>query len=99
MGCTADAAECGVHIGRLLPRSSIMRRLLSTAKTTLLPAHVHWRVADPLGLNSPEAPSTLIPASSQRVFENYLQNGPRLDDLIKATGGSKLLKMRDPLRT
>jgi hypothetical protein len=39
MGCTAGSAECVVHLVRLLPRSSIMRRLLSTAKTTLLPAN------------------------------------------------------------
>src|SRR3954469_21518991 len=39
MGCTAGSAECVIQIGRLLPRSPIVRRLLAPAKTTLPPAH------------------------------------------------------------
>lgn len=35
-GCTASKAQCATYIGRLTPRSSTMRRLMPTAKTTLL---------------------------------------------------------------
>lgn len=38
-GCTASA-QCATYIGRLTPRSSIMRQLMPTAQTTLLPASI-----------------------------------------------------------
>jgi hypothetical protein len=38
--CGAGSAQCVVHIGKLLPRSPIMRRPLSTTKTTLHAAYM-----------------------------------------------------------
>ena len=88
MGCTAGSAKCVVHIGRLLPRSPIMRRLMSTAKTTLLPAE-----APRLGLNPSER---FAPRRSllQPIFGETTSRASRT--YASRTPASPVLRILDP---
>src|SRR3954468_1771858 len=90
MECTAEAAECVVHLGRSYPREDpSCSGPVPTAKTTLNPAHVRPerralhnepRLDDPScsGL-VPTAKTTLNPAHV-RPERRALHNEPRLDD-------------------
>jgi hypothetical protein len=78
MGCTAGSAECVVHIGSLLPRSPIVRRLLSTAKTTLHPAHAPMAPLNRRYWAPPQCFSTLNQARAGEDMKKPLAKRPAI---------------------
>ena len=87
-------ADCGIHLGTFDPRSPIMRRPLSTAKTTLLPANdqtarteVHRRS------NSQPPPLGQRRRGLRPHVQNSLQSRVRLDDSIRAETRRRLAEL------